>query len=279
MFSIYMVINGKKIADEILNDLSAAVKKLTRKPQVAAVLVGDQGNGRKFLEVKKKAAEKVGIEFRIYEFPEDISSKELRKNLVQIVKGSTISGMIIELPLPEKFNTQYILNSIPEDKDPDVLSLKAQGSFFGSRSKVLPPAVEAVKEVLEENKIDLKGKRCVIFGYGLLVGRPVSHWLASEGATVEVINEFTKSPGEISKEADIIISGVGKPNLITADMVKEGAIVIDFGYEELGGKVVGDVDFEQVSKKASLITPVPGGVGPIVVAAVLKNLLTLFRGK
>ncbi len=273
-----MIVDGKKIADEILNELSSEIKELPKKLQAAAVLVGDKGSGRKFLDVKKKAAKKVGIELRIYEFPEDISNKELRKKLVQIVKGSTISGMIIELPLPEHLNTQYILNSIPEEKDPDVLSQKSQGSFFVGKSKILPPSVEAVKTILKVNHIEIKGKRCAVFGYGLLVGKPISHWLANGGATVDIINEFTKEPDKISKEADIIISGVGKPNLITADMVKDGAVVIDFGYEELDGKLVGDVDFDEVSKKSSLITPVIGGVGPLVVATVLRNLVTLRGG-
>ena len=314
-----MIIDGIKIADGILGELKNEVVKLKKLPYLAAVLVtpGDLeveplSGARRFLELKKKAAESIGVECRIYEFPEKISNGELRKNLNQIVKATTCGGMIIELPLPAHLNTQAILNAVPEEKDPDVLSQKAQGAFFAGRSKILPPSVEAVKQIFSaiggsaparlasqreagrsggEELFSPKGKLATVFGYGLLVGKPISHWLTSQGAAVTVINEFTENPAELSKKADIIISGVGKPGLIKSDMVKEDAIVIDFGYsraktqnEILGSpehsakqNVLGDVDFGEVSKKASLITPVPGGTGPIVVASVLKNFVILVK--
>jgi len=280
-----MIIDGRKIADKILDELKDEVAKIKKLPYLAAILVGDNGGSRRFLELKKKAAGKIGIECRIYEFPEKISNGELRKKLNQIVKATTCGGMLIELPLPAYLNTQHILNIVPENKDPDVLSQKSQGAFWAERSKILPPSVETVRQILGEYKIEPKGKTAAVFGYGLLVGKPVSHWLTSRDATVTVINEFTENPAELSKKADIIISGVGKPGLIKSDMVKEGAVVIDFGYtteaqNEPGNtekKIIGDVDFGEVSKKASLITPVPGGTGPIVVAAVLKNFVELIR--
>jgi methylenetetrahydrofolate dehydrogenase (NADP+)/methenyltetrahydrofolate cyclohydrolase len=290
-----MIIDGRKIADGILAEAAKEVKALRqtqgKPPYLAAVLVGDDAGSRGFLELKKKGAEGIGIDFRIYEFPEKISNGELRKKLNQIVKATTCGGMIVELPLPPHLNTQAILNVVPEGKDPDVLSQKAQGAFFAGRSEISPPSVETVKSILEEYKIEPKGKTAAVFGYGLLVGKPVSHWLASQGAAVTVINEFTSEPAELSKKADIIVSGVGKPGLIGPDMIKEGAVVIDFGYsgaktqnEILGSpehsarqNVLGDVDFEEVGKKASLITPVPGGTGPIVVAAVLKNFVKMIK--
>ncbi len=274
-----MVIDGKKIADRILAGLKNKVAGIKNPPYLAAVLVGpstDSGQAsRRFLELKKKAAESIGIECRIYEFPENISNGELRKKLNQIVKATTCGGMIIELPLPVHLNAQAILNAVPEEKDPDVLSQKTQGVFFTGRSKILPPSAEAVKQIFEEYKIEPRGKSATVFGYGLLVGRPISHWLASQGAAVTVINEFTENPAELSKKADIIISGVGKPGLIGPDMVRESAVVIDFGFANTKKGIAGDVDFEEVSKKASLITPVPGGTGPIVIAAVLKNFVEL----
>lgn len=285
-----MVIDGRKIADKILGELKSEVAKIKKPPYLAAVLVGDDAGSRRFLELKKKAAESIGVECRIYEFPEKISNGELRKKLNQIVKATTCGGMIIELPLPAHLNTQAILNAVPEEKDPDVLSQKAQGTFFvhpvvnaersttgAGRSKILPPSVEAIKQIFEEYKIEPKGKITAIFGYGLLVGKPVSHWLTSQGAAVTVINEFTENPAELSKKADMIISGVGKPGLIKPDMIKEGAVVIDFGFAGTEKGIAGDVDFEEVSKKTSLITPVPGGTGPIVVAAVLKNFVKLVK--
>lgn len=274
-----MIIDGKKIAEEMLADAAAEVKKLPKPPRLAAVSVGDIGDAKKFLELKKKAAEKVGVEYRIYEFPADVTTQKLRKEVVKITKAGVNDGVLIELPLPSHINPQYILNAIPPEKDVDVLSERAQGAFFArlakasggvraGRSPVLPPAVEAVRQILQKYDIDPKGKSCAVFGYGLLVGRQVSHWLASRGATVSIINEFALDPKSYTLNADLIVSGVGKPNLITADMVKEGVVVIDFGK---------DVDFESVSKKAGLITPPVGGVGPIVISSVLKNLVILMK--
>ncbi len=283
-----MTIDGRKIADKILEELKSEVATLRqaqgKPPYLAAVLVGDDAGSRRFLELKKKAAESIGIECRIYEFPEKIANGELRMKLNQIVKATTCGGMIIELPLPAHLNTQAILNTVPEEKDPDVLSQKAQGTFFAGRNKILPPSVEAVKQIFSaiggpafggEEPFSPKGKKAAVFGYGLLVGKPVSHWLTGQGAAVTVINEFTESPAELSKKADIIISGVGKPGLIKSDMIKDGAVVIDFGFAGTEKGIAGDVDFEEVAKKASLITPVPGGTGPIVVAAVMKNFVKL----
>ncbi len=274
-----MIIDGKKIAEEILAELAEEVKKLAKPPRLAAVLVGDNIGSRKFLELKKTTAEKIGIECRIYEFPENITTQKLRKEVVGIAKAGVNHGVIIELPLPAHINTQYILNAVPEEKDADVLSENSQGAFFTNRSSILSPAVEAVKIILEKHNIELSGENCAVFGYGLLVGRPVSHWLAQQGATVSIINEFTSDTKTLTLNADIVISGVGKPSLIKADMIKDAAVIIDFGYNNAGGRIVGDADFEDINKKASFITPVPGGVGPLVVATVLKNLVTLCKNK
>ncbi|MEK7579835.1 MAG: bifunctional 5,10-methylenetetrahydrofolate dehydrogenase/5,10-methenyltetrahydrofolate cyclohydrolase [Patescibacteria group bacterium] len=253
-----MIIDGRKIAQKVFQQVQEKFLEIKKPLRLAAVLVGGDPELKKFLELKKKRAEEIGIGFRIYEFSEDIDNSRLEKELNDIAMNPDIHGIIIELPLPKHLDTQNILNIIPEEKDVDALS---------GKNKVLPPAVEAVSQIFKEYKIDPKGKKAVVFGQGLLVGKPVSHWLAIQGAQVLIIDEFTENPGEFSREADIIVSGVGHPNLITGDMVKDGAVVIDFGK---------DVDFENVSKKAGLITPPTGGVGPIVVAAVLKNLVELW---
>jgi len=262
-----MIIDGKKIAQNILRQVQDKFSKTEKQLKIVAVLVGGNPELKKFVELKKKAAEGIGIDFRVYEFPENITNNKLREELNKIVKVKTTHGVIIELPLPSHLNTQYLLNTIPEEKDVDVLSQKSQGAFFADRSKILPPSVEAVKQIFEEYKINPKGKTAAVFGYGLLVGKLMGHWLVNQGATVSIITEFTKEPEKFSKEADIIVSGVGEKKLITDGMIKERALVIDFGK---------DVDFETVSKRAGLITPPVGGVGPIVVAAVLKNLVELW---
>ena len=287
------MIDGKKIAEKMLEALKSEAQFLNQKNKrpirLVAVCVGVNQSVKKFLEIKKKAVERIGIDFRLYEFDETITTAKLRKELAMIVKASVNNGILIELPLPEHLNTQYILNSIPVERDVDVLSQRAQGAFFVGRSPILPPAVEALKQILfsvipsqtEPGQADkilddfLKKQTIVIFGFGLLVGKPIAHWLTGKQATVTIIQEFTKNPDKYSLEADIIISAVGRPNLITGDMVKDDAIVIDFGFNNYTDKIVGDVDFESVLKKTEMITPVPGGVGPVVVASVLKNLIVL----
>jgi methylenetetrahydrofolate dehydrogenase (NADP+)/methenyltetrahydrofolate cyclohydrolase len=229
--------------------------------------------------MKKETGERVGIESKIYELDEKITTKEMRKRIVELSQSSSIDGIIVELPLPEHINSQYVLNAIPENKDPDMLSQKAQGSFYVSRSVIVPPSVEAVRRIFAMHKIDPSDKQSVVFGYGMLIGRPVAHWLMSQGSTVLVINENTDHPGNLSSLADIVIAGADKPNIIDVYMLKTGSVVIDFGYEKVGDKILGNVDFESAKNKASLITPVPGGVGPIVIASALKNAVILAKNR
>lgn len=265
-----MLIEGKKIAELMLAEIRTDMEVLGEPLKLATVLVGESNLSKKFLELKGIAARKVGIDFELYSFPEKITTQQLRKKIVKISKARTVSGVIIELPLPSHINTQYILNAVPEEKDPDVLSQKAQGSFYANRSVIFPPSVEAIRQVFDNYNVNLNGKNCAVFGYGILVGKPISHWLAMRGATVSIVNEFTLDPKQYSLKADIIISGVGKPNLITADMINEKTIIIDFA---------GDVDYENIQGKASLITPPRGGIGPIVIASVLKNIVVLNKNK
>lgn len=271
-----MIIDGKKFSEEILENLAGQIKKLPLDYQLVGVLVGNSLSSQKFLELKKRAAEKIGLNFEVKKFPESVTLFELQSGLLKITQEPRNFGIIIELPLPKHLKTQEVLDLIPVEKDADVLSTKAQESFWESKSVILPPAVEAVKIIFEKCSVNPKGKSCAVFGQGLLVGKPVSHWLKTQEAAVEVIDEFTKDPADFSRRADIIISGVGKAGLIKSEMVKNGAVVIDFGYENIEGRIRGDVNFATVAQKAALITPVPGGVGPIVVAAVLKNSLILF---
>jgi len=290
-----MVIDGKKIAQEILDELKSGVEALRpirqnlrvvspSNPQaqgeplrLAAVLVGDDPEFKKFVELKGWAAERAGVNFTIYRFPENIETEELKKNMREISEWS--DGVLVELPLPKSVDQQVILNEIPVEKDVDVLSDRAQDLFYENKSKINPPAVEALKIVLEKNHVLPNGKRVAVFGQGVLVGKPISHWLEQQGMEVFRIRSKTENPEKLSMEADIIIAGVGKPGVVTGDMVQDGVVVIDFGYGKTSdGRMAGDVDFDSVLPKASLITPVPGGMGPILIVAVLKNLIKLKTG-
>ncbi|OGN07715.1 MAG: hypothetical protein A2750_03800 [Candidatus Yanofskybacteria bacterium RIFCSPHIGHO2_01_FULL_45_42] len=267
-------IDGRKIAEELLRDLKNEVERNQLNLCLAGILVGDDPALRKFVEVKKRAAQEMGAAFVLYEFPDDINSEELTKEVLAIAKSPDNNGLVIELPLPARINTQKVLELIPAKKDVDVLSGKMQELFYHNMPPVLPPAVEALKIIFGNYRVNPRGKTAAIFGQGILVGKPIAHWLETNGARVHRIDEFTQNPEQLSPGADIVIAGVGKPNFITSSMIKTGAIVIDYGYGNENNRLTGDVD-PRVSAKAGLFTPVPGGMGPIVIAAMLKNLVEL----
>lgn len=282
-----VLLDGKKLSQKILDEVKRDVSTMEKKLRLAVVVVGKDPVVEKFIQQKKRAAELVGIDVRIYPFEESITTNELRKRVAEIMHEEKNTGVIIQLPLPPQINAQYILNSVTPEKDVDVLSARALGNFVVGKSPtraspsgyspVMPPVAGAIKALFDEYKIDYKSKNIVIVGAGNLVGKPVALWLLNEKFTFSVVRSSTKGPEEFTTRADVIISGIGKHKFITGDIVKEGVVVVDAGTSESGGKVVGDVDFDSVAPKASFITPVPGGVGPVTVAILLKNLVTLAK--
>lgn len=270
-----VILDGKKLSQKILEEVRQEILALKKKIRLAVVVVGKDPIVSKFIEQKKKAAESVGINVRIYPFEDSITTNELRKRIAEIVHEEKNMGVIIQLPLPAQINAQYILNSVTPEKDIDLLSARALGNFVAGKSPIMPPVAGAVQALFDEYKIDYKNKYIVVVGAGNLVGKPVALWLLNEKVTFGVVRSSTKSPNDFLRQADIIISGIGEPKFITGDVIKEGAVIIDAGTSESEGKVVGDVDFDSVAPKASYLTPVPGGVGPVTVAILLKNLATL----
>lgn len=254
-----MIIDGKKIAEEIKNTLNGKGLKLA-----IVQAGGDDEASNKFIRQKIKFAEEIGTETRIYKLPPDISTNKLRQKMAEISHIKENDGVILQLPLPEHIKTQYVLNGIIPEKDVDVLSSRAFGDFATGHSKILPPIVGAIKKIFDQYNIEIKNKDIVVVGAGRLVGKPTATWLTNQNATISVLNEFTPDISEFTKNADIIISGVGRPNLIKPEMVKDGVIIID----------VGDVD-PRTAEKASLFTPAIGGLGPLTVAMVFKNLIEL----
>lgn len=271
-----MIIDGKKLAEELKVSLKDEVSKIGKKLRLAVVQVGNDPVTLKFLEQKKRFGGAVGIDIRIYECQEDISTSKLREKLAEIVHIKENTGVIVQLPLPKQINVQYILDGIIPEKDPDMLSSKSIGLFSSGRAKILPPIVGAVDFIFKAYCVEPKAKKAAVLGAGRLVGRPVATWLTQNGATVTIVDENTPDPKSYTINSDILISGVGKPNLITKDMVKDGAVVIDCGTSESQGKLAGDTD-PSVAEKASLYTPVPGGVGPLTVAMLFKNLVELAK--
>jgi len=280
-----ILLDGKKLSRKILSEFKETVVGMTEKFRLGIVVVGGNPAVKSFIAQKRKAADDVGIDTRVYPFPAEITTNELRKRISEIVHEKRNSAVIIQLPLPGHINTQYILNSVPPEKDADVLSARAVGNFSVGKSPIMPPVAGAIKALFEEYGIDYKNKYIVILGAGNLVGKPTALWLLNEKATFSVIRSATRHPEEFLRQADIIISGIGKPGFITGNMVKDGVVLIDAGTSESEGpstglgikKLVGDADFDSVSAKCSYITPVPGGVGPLTVIMLFKNLVTLSK--
>ncbi len=273
------ILDGKKLAEKILKEVKNEVVETEKPLRLAIVIVGEDPVVRKFVEQKKKKAGEAGINIRIYHFPGAITTNELRKHLAEIVHEENNHGVIIQLPLPGHINSQYILNAVTPEKDVDMLSAKSIGNFVVGKSAIMSPVVGAIKAFFEEYKIKYRAKHIAVVGAGNLVGRPVALWLLSEHATFTVITKDTPDPTPLLRSADIIVSGIGFPKFITEEMVGEGTVVMDAGTSESEGRMVGDVDFENVSSKASFITPVPGGVGPVTIALLFKNLVTLYKEK
>lgn len=274
-----MLINGKQLSEEIIDQLKQERTQINKRIRLAAVLVGDNPASLSFIKQKEKAAKELNIDFRLYQYENSIKTKELRKKVNEICRVTYNRGVVVQLPLPDSINSQVVLNAILPLKDPDVLSEKNLGGFYTHRLKVLPPVVEAIKFLLGKYQINLEGKNVLIIGRGQLVGKPVGLWFIHQRATVTVANSQTKNLENLIKTADIIVTSAGKPDLITAEMVKEGVAIFDAAVVSETGKLKGDGDFDSLKDKAALITPVPGGLGPLTVAFLFKNLLEMVKNQ
>lgn len=267
------LLDGKALAERMYEEMKPQV--LGRNLSLGVILVGENPVSEKFIEEKKKRGEALGIDMRTYTFPVSESTRSLRKKIADLVKKTEHSGYIVQLPLPEGINTQYILNAIPEAKDVDMLNQKSLGAFLVGRSKAVPPVVGAIQALLQSESIELIGKKIAVVGAGRLVGGPVALWLTSQDLPFTVLTYTSPDIEEELKKADIIISGAGSPGLIRGNMIKEGAVLIDAGTAVAEGKVKGDMDVESLAGREGFLAPVPGGVGPLTVAYLFKNLLAL----
>ena len=272
------LLDGKKLATKIKEQIKKEVSYLkeTRDivPGLAVVLVGDDPASHTYVKMKSRACKEVGIYSIVHEMPSSISQKEIEETIRLMNANPNIDGILVQLPLPQHIDTTKILELIDPAKDVDGFHPYNFGRLMQGLDTFAPCTPLGVMELLDEYNIDVKGLDACVIGASNIVGKPMAALLLNANATVDICHIYTKDLASHTKHADIVVVGVGKPNLITADMVKEGAIVIDIGINKLeDGRIVGDVDFENVSKKASFITPVPGGVGPMTIAMLLKNTL------
>lgn len=268
------IIDGKAIALQIKNKLKGEVAELKTKKiatKLVVILVGDNKASATYVKMKGAAAKQIGIIFCLKEFSKDVSEKELINFIREIQKDKNLSGLMIQLPLPEHLDYKTIIDQINPAIDVDCLTETSWGKLVRGSNIFQPPTAGAMIEIIKYHKIDLTSKNVVVVGMGELVGKPLTLMLFKESCTITSCNIYTKNLSAHTKKADIIFSGVGKHNLLRGDMIRKGAVVIDAGVSFYEGKMYGDIEFDAVSKKASFVTPTPCGVGPITVAKLLEN--------
>jgi len=272
------ILDGKALAQKIEKNVASEVIKLKettgRTPGLAVILVGQDPASQAYVSMKKKACDRVGFYSVSHEMPEDISQDAIENTIMMMNQNPNIDGILVQLPLPPQIDTTKILELVDPAKDVDGFHPYNVGRLVTRLDGFVPCTPLGVMELFKEYDIDLIGKNCCVVGASNIVGKPMAALLLNAEATVEVCHIFTDDLKKHTLQADIILVGVGVINLIKEDMVKEGAIIIDIGINRAdNGKLVGDVDFENVSKKCSYITPVPGGVGPMTIAMLLSNTL------
>jgi methylenetetrahydrofolate dehydrogenase (NADP+)/methenyltetrahydrofolate cyclohydrolase len=271
------IIDGKKIAAEIRGRIKEETGRLAAQgcqPGLAAVLVGDNPASVIYVRNKRKACEEAGIYSEEHTLPEATKQEDLLKLILRLNNDPKIHGILIQLPLPKQIDTEQVLYAVNPKKDVDGLHPNNVGHLTMGSPVFVPCTPAGVMAMLDYHKLPIEGRRAVIVGRSNLVGRPVSLLLMHRNATITVCHSRTRDIASVCREGDILVAAIGKPRFVTAEMVKPGAVVIDVGINRLpDGKLVGDVDYEPVSKKADWITPVPGGVGPMTIAMLLKNTL------
>lgn len=269
------LLDGKALSAQLIDSVKDEAAKL--KPKLAVILVGENPASLTYVKNKKKACEQAGIEYEEIKLSDTITQEELLKEIKRLNEDSSVNGFIVQMPLPEQIYVPDVIRAIDPKKDVDGFHAYNLGKMFLSPEfEDLPPATPSgIIKLLDHYNIPIEGQEAVVVGHSNHVGKPVSTMLLNRNATVTTCHIYTKDLASHTKRADILIVAVGKAGLITADMVKDGVVVVDVGINRSDdGKLCGDVDFENVSKKASYITPVPGGVGPMTIAALILNTIS-----
>lgn len=272
------ILDGKKLKEKLLAELKQKIEQFETKPTLVVILAGENPASQIYVRNKKKTAENLGINSIVLEYPENVTEKELIDKINKLNADTNVTAILVQLPLPEHINKDNIINAIAPQKDVDGLTPYNFGKLFsGEKPFVYPCTPKGVLLLLDEYNIELEGKHVVIIGRSNLVGRPLSQMILNRNATVTVCHSHTKNLSDITKTADILISAVGK-NLVGEKMLKSDCVIVDVGiFKDSTGKTRGDVDFENVSRIASYISPVPGGVGPMTITSLMLNTVELFE--
>lgn len=283
------ILDGLKISNEIKKEIKQEVEKIIsngkKAPHLAAILVGDNGASKAYVNSKVKDCKEVGFSSTLLKFPDTISENELLEEIKKLNENTDIDGFIVQLPLPKSIDQEKIIMAIDPKKDVDGFHPENFGKMALEMNALLPATPFGIMQLLERYDIKTKGKNCVVIGRSRIVGRPMSILMSSKGtdATVTLVHSHTQNIEEYTKKADIVIVALGVPNYLKPEMIKDGAVIIDVGITRVnddsdrGYHLAGDVDFEGCEKKASYITPVPGGVGPMTRAMLMKNTLLAYK--
>jgi methylenetetrahydrofolate dehydrogenase (NADP+)/methenyltetrahydrofolate cyclohydrolase len=270
------LLEGKPIAEKIKEQIKLQVQSLENKPVLTSIMVGDNPGAEAYVKSQKKTAEALGIEYQFYKLAQDTQEQSLIEFIQKLNADKSVNGIIIQMPLPPQIDYKKISQFILPEKDVEGMHPENVGKIIFGKAKMLPCTPAAVMELLKETGVELYGKEVVMVGHSEIVGKPLALLLLEKFATVTVCHIGTSQAGKLEehvKKAEILIVAVGKAGLIKGDWIKEGAIVIDVGINRVGDKIVGDVEFEGAEKRASWITPVPGGVGPLTVTMLMRNLV------
>lgn len=272
------IIDGKAISAQIREEIAEKVniynEKTGKRPGLAVVIVGENPASQVYVRNKKKACEQVGFNSWVYEMPESTTQEELDLLIERLNEDSAVHGILVQLPLPKHLDEEQVILRIKPEKDVDAFHPYNVGRITIGNPKFLPCTPAGIMELLHRSNIEISGKECVVIGRSNIVGKPMALLLLSENGTVTVCHSKTHDLKEVCRRADVLVVAIGKADFITADMVKEGTVVIDVGMNRNAeGKLTGDVDFKSVSEVASFITPVPGGVGPMTITMLLQNTL------
>ena len=273
------IVDEKEYFIQIEKEIKEEIKGCIIRPSVAVIEIGKNELSNICIKEKEEACNKVGIYFRHYEFEEGTPELTIINKIKELNNDEYINGIVLQLPIPENYNEKRLINTIINSKDIDGITDINVGRLLNGKKTLVPCTPLGVMELLNKYDVKLEGKHVVIVGKGKLTGKPLAHLMLNEGATVTVCHSRTLNLESYTKQADILVSATGLNKLITGDMVKKDVVVVDIGINYEDGHIAGDVDFNSVSKKASLISPVPGGVGPMTIAMLLKNIITCYYNK
>ena len=278
-----MIIDGKKesanLREEIKNEILEIKKKINKNPSLTVILIGDFAPSQIYVKNKEKNSTEVGITSNVIKYPKEVSEKEILDKINELNNDKNISGILVQLPLPEQISKEKIINAIDPKKDVDGFNPINVGNLASGYKSIVPCTPLGCLLLVKKFEKNLSGKHAVIIGRSNLNGKPMAQLLLKENCTVTVVHSKTNNLQEECLKADILVAAVGVPNLVKKDWVKSSAIIIDVGINKVGDKIVGDVNFEEIKDNIKAITPVPGGVGPMTIACLLKNTLECFKAQ